>query len=190
MKTLLILDVDGVLIHWDAIHDTPPTETKTGYGDWVYPNKRWFNYYSPQQLADIKTAPFDLYWHTTWCLPHQHPKMLRYFAEVTGFAPTERTLIDLLPTDYKWETGGRLQDEWWKASTIRNVAKFKPEFFQGYDKVLWVDDHLRHYGKDASDMLTETGADKGPEWVLIPCDAGVWDRLSIEYHTERAFNGR
>lgn len=191
MKTLLLLDVDGVLLNWDAMdRGRPPTEEETGYSDWIASGKRWFSYYSPQQLADIAAAPFDLYWHTTWCLDHQHPTMLRYFAEVTGFAPTERRLLDVLPTDWTfqqaWERGHLLgTDEWWKAHAIREVATLVPEFFQGYDKVLWVDDHLRHYEHSASAMLTDTGADRGPEWVLIECTQGAWDRASIEYHSGR-----
>lgn len=191
MKTLLLLDVDGVLLNWDALNrGRPPTIEETGYDDWVASGRNWFSYFSPNQLADIAAAPFDLYWHTTWCLDHNHPKMLNYFREVTGFGePNNRRLQGLLPPDWDWpstSSGIVLVDEWWKASIVRAVATLTPDFFRQYDKVLWVDDHLRHYGHAASAMLTETGADKGPTWYLIECNQGAWDKQSIEHHAEQA----
>lgn len=178
MKTLVALDIDGVLLPWDDEAYTTRWKgkglydrygTQTGFKDWVRTEEPYFTHVSQEQLALIQQVG-DVYWHSTWV----KQGMIREFERVTGIGPfPEIKPEQVLEATYLFG--------WYKVGWLYLWVRENTELVAGYDRILWVDDDHEMHGYDQTgvDDIQELLGRLGTELILHAPEP-VWKREEIE----------
>lgn len=169
----LLLDIDGVLISWEAPLNTLDS---TGFDDFAKVDKMHFNHLSQDQLCLIDELFGDsIHWLTTWEIGYA--AMANHsFCPVVGW-PDRTSAV--------WPNGrdgGSLltmqPDEvlnWWKAGIVSDLLFNDHPFVQG--KVVWVDDELASHWYEVKPMLERHSA-FGRFRCISPFPA--WSRKEIQ----------
>lgn len=184
MKTLVALDVDGVLIPWDdeaySVLDSPTKSVydrfgkRTGFKDWTYhadKSLKFLTFYSKEQLALIEQVG-DIRWLSTWSKEDIHNQ----FSEATGFGPWD-TMIPVAGTRYEAE----YLYPWWKTGFLFMWIRENVALVSEYDRLIWVDDDhqsspsTRAGIEDVNLLLARLGV----ELYIVRPDP-VWKRSEIE----------
>lgn len=162
----LLLDIDGVLINWDAPLDT--LEESTGFNDFVKVKADYFNHVSYEQL-DLINDLFgeQIRWLTTWELGPV-PLANSKFAAVVGWRERDSAVWGTtLAYSYNYN--------WWKAEEVNNLLKINHPYVQG--RVVWVDDELADHWYEVKPLLERYNAlDRFRCISPYP----VWSRKDIE----------
>jgi hypothetical protein len=178
VKTLVALDIDGVLRPWDD--EAYQTRWKgkglydrygklTGFKDWERVEEPYFTHVSQEQLALIQQVG-DVYWLTTWL----KQGIVRDFERITRlpklpYIRPEQTL----EAEYLYP--------WWKVGHFYVWARENHELVASYDRILWVDDDHEMHGYDQTgvDEIQEFLGRLGTELILHAPEP-VWKKEEIE----------
>lgn len=169
----LLLDIDGVLINWEA--PITALEKSTGFNDFSKVYHQSFNHLSQDQLCLIDELFGDcIRWLTTWEIGWAGESANKNFCSRIGW-PARDTAVWPLGPEIVMSPEPGIELNWWKAGVVNDLLYNDHEFTQG--KVVWVDDELENHWYEVKPMLERHNA-----LDRFRCIAPwpVWSRKDIE----------